>query len=399
VFSLDDLIQKKQYKYALLHLGFRPFFLAASIFSCFAMFIWFLLLNNQFSGLFNIAPQNWHAHEMIYGFALAVIAGFLLTATKNWTSIQTLHQTALLILVSLWLSARLMPFMDVSFNMHLMAVLDFLFLAYLIYAIASPVIKVKQWQHLSLISCLLFMFVGNLFFYAGVLGVLKNGVHWSNYTGLYAVLGVLFIMGRRVIPFFIEKGVDQKITINNRRWLDISVAVLFILFAILDVFMQMNLILVLLASMLFVLHVIRLFDWYHKSLFQKPLLWVLYVAYCFMAAGFALSALSYIFQFSPSLALHAFAVGGVGIMTLGMMARVALGHTGRNVFDPPTILKWLFLLVFVAALVRVFFPLINNDWYPFWVMASQWLWLIAFLLFAWHYTPMLIKARVDGKYG
>ena len=151
--------------------------------------------------------------------------------------------------------------------------------------------------------------------------------------------------------------------------------------------------------LLFALHLVRLLGWYTPGIWKKPLLWILYLAYAALVAGFALKAGVYLFGISPYLALHAFAVGGIGMMTLGMMARVALGHSGRNVFDPPPVLKLVFALVLVALLARVLLPLLAQGYYLVWIGLSQWLWIAAFAVFFRVYFPILTRPRIDGQDG
>jgi uncharacterized protein involved in response to NO len=146
-------------------------------------------------------------------------------------------------------------------------------------------------------------------------------------------------------------------------------------------------------------HGIRLYGWYTNGLWNKPLLWVLYLAYGSLTAGFLLKASEQWFDVSPFLSVHAYAYGGVGLMTIGMMSRVILGHTGRNVFEPPAVLTLCFALMAGGALVRVVFPLFNNALYSYWIAASQVLWIASFLVFLTVLTPMLLKTRIDGRDG
>ena len=398
--SIDDLLTNRTYRFALSHLGFRPFFLGAMVFAVVSMLFWLLLfVPVGQSNLVALSPRDWHAHEMLYGYGVAVIAGFLLTAIRNWTGIQTAHGGTLLVLFLMWVSARIMPFIPLDANLQLMAGLDLLFMLMLLLATFMPIAKVKQWNQLGIILIVVLLLGGNLLFYLGVLNMLERGVERGLYAGLYIVLGLIFIIGRRVIPFFIEKGVDGPVVVKNWRWLDISIALLFALFAFLDVFTAHVEVVAGLALLLFILNSIRLFGWYNAGLFGKPLLWVLYLAYVFIVAGFAMKFVGFIYDLPASAHVHLFTVGGIGLMTTGMMARVALGHTGRNVFEPPKILPAIFSLLVLSAISRVFLPLLMGQHYLLWVMLSQLLWLAAFVLLLWRYLPMLIKPRVDGRYG
>jgi uncharacterized protein involved in response to NO len=166
-----------------------------------------------------------------------------------------------------------------------------------------------------------------------------------------------------------------------------------------DVFTSQEIIVSIIAGMLTMLHLVRMAGWYTALIWRKPLLWVLYLAYGFIVAGFALTAAEPMYGLFPGIAMHAYAYGGIGVMTLGMMSRVILGHTGRNVFEPPKSFSWCFALLLAGALVRVVFPLFNMGMYGYWIGLSQSLWIAAFVVFIVVTAPMLLKTRVDGRDG
>ena len=393
--------EPQNYRIALHHLGFRPFFLLGGIFAVVAIATWFWLLSN--GGLLpattSMSIIQWHAHEMLYGYTLAVISGFLLTAVRNWTGVQTLHGMPLLLLALCWLLARTMPFIDHPQAMLWMVALDLLFNLVLCLAVLQPIVKVRQWNHLAVWSKLLLLGIGNGLFYLGVYGELTDGVRIGLYTGLYIILSLIMLMARRVIPFFIEKGVGYPVKLVNYRWLDISSLLLMLAFIIVEVFIVLPLWATVTAALLAVLHAIRLAGWYTHGIWKKPLLWSLYLGYAWLVAGFVLRAMAGWGNLNPMLAVHAFAYGTIGLVTLGMMTRVALGHTGRDVFNPPAILSVVFIMLFLGSLVRVVMPLVAPQLYTLWISASQWLWIVSFTGFVMIYAPMLVKGRIDGKYG
>ncbi|KPK11617.1 MAG: NnrS family protein [Acidithiobacillales bacterium SG8_45] len=385
---------------ALFHLGFRPFFLGAALFSVVATLLWMgIYVFAWRSKPLDISPATWHAHEMIFGYSVAVIAGFLLTAVKNWTGVQTPHRTPLVFLFLLWLAGRILPFFSDAIPVAAIAVVDSLFLVFVFLAVIFPIVRARQWKQIGIASKILLMLASNVVFYLGVADVLDKGVNWGLYSGLYLILALIFTMGRRVIPFFIERGVDETVQLSNYKWLDISSLVLFVAFWITDVFVHHPNLAAVLAGMLFLLHGIRLAGWYTPAMWRKPLLWVLYIAYGFLVVGFLLKAAVPVFNTSSSLATHAFTVGGIGVMTLGMMSRVALGHTGRNIAQPPPVLSWIFVFLIAAALFRVVLPLVDSGHYLLWVGLSQGLWILSFMVFVVVYLPILLQPRVDGKYG
>jgi uncharacterized protein involved in response to NO len=387
-------------KTAFLKLGFRPFFTAALLFGGVAILLW---MGMYFTGWTLPAPSysavSWHAHEMVYGFGLAILGGFLLTAAMNWTGVQTIHGWPLLILFLLWLLARVLPFMLGEAGLWLLAVVDIVFNVLLAAAVMHPVAKSRQWKHVGFPLQIGGMAIANIVFYAGLLGGWPQALHLGLYAGFYLVLSLIFTMGRRVIPFFIEKGLGCPFSAKNYHWLDVSSLVLFGLFVISDLYNASSLATAVLAAVLVVLHSIRLVGWYHSGIWQKTLLWTLYLGYAWIVFGFLLKVLTYLFGVSPYLAIHSFAYGGIGLITIGMMARVTLGHTGRSVFDPPAYLLPIFALLLGGGIVRVILPLLNSANYGLWIGLSQLLWAAAFLGLSIFYVPMLIKVRIDGRPG
>jgi uncharacterized protein involved in response to NO len=393
--------EPQNYRIGLHHLGFRPFFLLGGIFAVTAVATWLWILSYQ-GGLprgSSLGLVQWHAHEMLLGYGLAVIAGFLLTAERNWTGVQTLHGAPLLLLAALWLLARVMPFVPYAQAIPIMAMLDLVFNSLLCVALLYPIVKVRQWKHLAIWTKVLLLLVANVAFYLGVFNQLDDGARLGLYLALYLIISLIMLMSRRVLPFFIEKGVGYPVTLRNQRWLDLTSLALMLVFIVVEVFLVLPAYAAITAAALAVLHAWRLAGWYTHGIWKKPLLWSLYLGYAWLVAGFALKALSYWGTVNPMLAVHAFAYGGIGMITLGMMTRVSLGHTGRDVFNPPRLLSALFLLLLAGAVMRVVMPLLTSGSYAMWIFYAQWLWMAAFGGFVLVYAPMLVKGRVDGKYG
>jgi len=364
------------------------------------MLIWFAVYSQGIAFPFTgLPPVTWHAHEMIYGYSLAVVAGFLLTATGNWTSRPVLSGLPLFLLFLLWLLARVTVLAGSDAYRIIAAGLDLLFLAGFTLAITIPIVRARLWPNLVIVTKLVLLMASNLVFFLGAAGHLEQGVYWGLYSGLYLVLALIFMLSRRVLPFFIEKGVGYPVELRNNKLVDIGSLVLFAGFWVADLVQPNGLTVAVLAISLFVLHLWRWLGWYTAGIWKKPLLWSLYLAYAAIIAGFALKAMVYVAGISPNLGLHAFAVGGIGMMTLGMMARIALGHTGRNIFEPPPALGWIFTAVGAALLVRVMLPLLDSAHYSLWISLSQWLWIAAFLAYFVLYFPILTKPRVDGRDG
>ncbi|HEX5056821.1 MAG TPA: NnrS family protein [Gammaproteobacteria bacterium] len=385
---------------ALFNLGFRPFFAGAALHAVLVMLAW---MGIYVFGMHLLRPKlpavAWHAHEMIYGYAMAVIAGFLLTAVRNWTGLPTLSGRPLALLFALWALARLLPLLNTGGGLYALAALDLGFVLALLCAVAAPVIRSRQWRQLGVTSKLVLLGLGNAAFYAGLLGWIDGGVRIGIYGGLYLIIALILTMSRRLIPFFTERGVGYPVQLRNRRWLDIASLLLFVLFVVLDVFAGMKQAAAATALALFVLHALRLAGWYTWGIRAYPLLWGLHLAYAFITLGFPLYAASVYYAVSPFLSLHAFAVGGIGLVTLAMMARVSLGHTGRNVHQPPAVVQYALLALVIAAILRVFAPLLYMEHYRLWIACSQTFWILSFGSFLLTYFPMLTKPRIDGQPG
>jgi uncharacterized protein involved in response to NO len=298
----------------------------------------------------------------------------------------------------LWLIARLL-FLFGSTFIHIAAFFDLLFIFLVIVAAAYPIIKSRNWKQLGILSKLVLLAAANVCFYLGYTGTLEQGLHWGIYGGLYLVIGLILTLGGRVIPFFIERGVGYSVELYKPKWIMPLGLLIFLVFCISELFLHNKNITGITAAALFILYSIRLIGWHTSGIWKKPLLWSLYSAMLFINVGFLLFALSSYFDISKFLAVHALAYGGVGIMTMGMMARVSLGHTGRNINEPPATVKYMLAILLVGAIFRVFLPMLAPDHYLIWVISSQVLWMVAFLLFVIAYAPILSKNRVDGQTG
>jgi uncharacterized protein involved in response to NO len=385
--------------YPVFNQGFRIFFLGASVYSIISILFWTGIYSfNITLPMKGLSPFQWHAHEMIYGFSVAVIAGFLLTAVKNWTGIQTVHGFFLAIIFSLWLLARVL-FLFGTDQITFAAIFDFLFILAVIIAVATPIIQAKNYRQLGILSKLILLAVFNSFFYLGYFGTIEQGVYWGLYGGLYLVIGLILTLGGRVIPFFTERGVGYEVKLYNPKWPTLLGLLIFLVFFISELFLQNQTITGIAAAGLFIVYSIRLAGWYTPGIWNKPLLWSLHFSMLFVNLGFLLFVLSAYFGVSKFIAIHALAYGGIGIITLSMMARVILGHTGRDINLPPVTVKYIFIVIIIGSIIRVFFPLFFPEQYLIWIICSQVLWIVAFIIFSLTYTPMLLKPRVDNQFG
>jgi len=395
-----DISNNKPSGPALFNLGFRPFFLGAGIISVLSISLWSAVYLFQFSlDTQLLSTSQWHAHEMIYGYSLAVIAGFLLTAVKNWTGVQTLSGKPLLLLFTLWAMARLLWLFGTSY-LVVAGILEALFSLLLLFSISLPIFKAKQsLKQIAILSKLILIITFNSLFYLGALGILDNGIFWGIYGGIYVIIALVLTMGRRVVPFFIEKGVGYPVTLFNSKWLDFSNLFLLLAFLVSELLLKDLQLSAYLALGLFIINSIRLVGWHTPGIWKKSLLWSLYLSFWFITLGFLLLAGVYFVGISKYTAIHALTVGGIGIITMSMMSRVALGHTGRDISNPPKTISYALGILFSGAIVRVIVPLFETQYYTLWIGLSQALWIVAFLIFTITYLPLLIKPRIDGQPG
>lgn len=397
--KINNPNQNDMKKLALFNLGFRPFFLGAGIFAVISIVSWMLVYFSLSTlSIENVSASQWHAHEMLYGYGMAVVAGFLLTAVKNWTGIPTLHGKPLMLLFMLWCTARVL-FLFGTALLPWAAMADLLFGLILIVAIVIPIVKAKQWMQLAVVSKIILLWVGNLVFYLGCVGVLASGMLYAINGAVLLFMSLILMIGRRVIPFFIERGVEYKIQLKQYKWLDISILLVFVALFLNVIFLQISSLTSLLAGILFTLNGYRLYNWHNAGIWRVPLLWSLYLSAWFINLGFFFYGLQILFSHLSILTLHIFTVGGIGLMTLSMMSRVALGHTGRDIRKSSRWMSFAFAGVVVCVIFRVVVPMFAMQFYTSWVLVAAIFWILAFAIFVVIYTPILLMPRADGAFG
>jgi len=391
--------QENKKKFVLFNLGFRPFFLGASIFAVASMLSWMLVyFSNGFANIEHISASQWHAHEMLYGYGMAVVAGFLLTAVKNWTGIPTLFGKPLALLFAIWGLARVLLLFGTTF-LPLAATLDLLFNLMLIAAITIPIIKAKQWMQLAVVTKVILIFIGNIMFFLGYFGLLLNGMLYAINGAVLLFISLILMIGRRIIPFFIERGTDVKVQLKQYKWLDKSILVVFLILFLNVIFIQAPYLSASLAWALFTLNGLRLFNWHAVGIWRVPLLWSLYLSAWMINFGFMLFALQAENSNLSILTLHMFTIGGVGLMTLSMMSRVALGHTGRDITKLSPWMKLAFTSLIISVIFRVLVPMLTMELYSLWMLISAIFWILGFVIYVTIYTPILLKSRTDGAFG
>lgn len=377
-------------------LGFRPFFLGGSLFALLALLLWAGVVAGALAPTPPGGMLAWHRHEMLYGFAAAIIAGFLLTAVQNWSGIPGFSGRALQGLFLLWLLGRASWFLPLPGS--LLVVVEGSFLPLVALALARPIVQRRLRNNYPIVGLVLLIAACQ---WLTLVGWLRQDEMWQRrgvFAGLWLVAAMMTVLGGRVIPFFTRRGLGNMAPAPARPWLDracllLSVAVpLAFASGLVD---TPRTGLAVLFGALFALHTARLALWHDPGLWRVPLLWSLHLAYAWIAIACLGMALWHAgVAFVPSLVTHALTVGAMSGLILAMMARVSLGHTGRPL-QVPTSIAWAFALMQLAALARVVLPLFT----PLGVSLSVVCWSLALLLFLRHYLPILLRPRVDGMPG
>lgn len=377
---------------ALLGRGFRPFFLGAAIYCLFIILAWSGFqagLCPPPGALDN--PVLWHAHEMIYGFTVAVIAGFLLTAVANWTGGAPVRHFHLLALVILWLTGRIA--MNIStLPILFIAVADNLFIPALAISLAIPLLKQKKKRDLIFLTLLTGFFVCNILFF--IIPDLK-----PLYAALMIVLTLISLIGGRIVPAFTVAGLRQAghssiyqtdQPVLDRLCLGAMIALAISFFATEPPSALTGSIAILAAC----LHALRFRHYHTLKTARHPMLWILQAGYGWLVIGLFLLGLSS-FGLTPlTLALHTLTVGCIGSMCIGMMTRVTMGHTGRDIVaNSATVMAFMFIQL--AVVFRVILPVLLPS-QALWIPFSGTLWAGSFILYLVVYSPMLLSPRPDG---
>ncbi len=379
-----------------LALGFRPFFLLAGLAAVLLMALWLLIWRGRLTVPTHYDPVAWHAHEMLFGYTAAVIAGFLLTAVRNWTGVPTWTGPRLGLMALVWLLARLLPWFAGIPAWVLIAV-DVAFLPLVALSLYRPLWQGQNRVNRVFLPLLLLMGLVNLLSHLQLLGLVTMAGD-MRYVMLDLIVGIIALVGGRVMPFF-TRSVLPGFEPVGRVWVERLTLATLVLVTLGDMLPSVPGWLQAVVWMAFALvQAVRLAGWFERRVFTIPVLWVLHVGYAWLALGGFLTGLADIGLFPPASALHALSVGGVGVFTIGMMSRVALGHSGRSI-DVAKTIAFAFVAMNAAALLRVFGTAWLSGAYMLWVDLAGFLWVLGFALFAWYYTPILLRPRVDGEPG
>ncbi len=372
--------------------SFRPFFLLAAIQAALSILAWLPMFYGELSVSSVFAPRDWHIHEMLYGFLPAVITGFLFTAIPNWTGRLPIQGTPLGVLLAVWLAGRIVVTASAHTGWAFALLVDAAFLALVVAAATREIIAGGNWRNLPVVGLVLALLAGNVAFhvearYAGAADV-------SIRVGISVVVLLIALIGGRIIPSFTRNWLVKfnpgRLPVPFGRF-DGAVIGCSALALIAWIVAPSNAVTGILMALVGGLHVVRLARWAGDRTFRERLLVILHVGYAFVPLGFILNALAAFGELPPSAGIHAWMAGAAGTMTLAVMTRASLGHTGQALTASPAI-QGIYAAIVIAALTRVaavVLPAHNEVLLE--IAACGW--IVAFLGFAVAFGPLLAGSR------
>ncbi len=379
--------------FALWRLGFRPFYLVASLFAALSIGLWVAQYAGWLETPYVSGPMG-HAHEMIFGFVLAVVTGFLLTAVRNWTGRPTAAGAPLAALVALWVAGRLLVLAPWPLAA---AAVDTLFPLAVAVAIGIPLLESRNRRNFVFIILMVAFAALDLTGHLSRQGIIALPERYSVQVALDVIVLIITVIGGRVIPMFTANGVRGSTPRRNGaiEWLA-PASIIALLTA--DLVQLPAPALAAILAFGAIVQTARVWLWRPWQTLRVPLVWVLHAGYLWIPVHLALRALAEAGVLSSPIANHALTAGAIGLLTLGMMTRTARGHSGR----PLAADRWevaAFALVGFAGIMRVLVPWLFGAWYRDAVVASACLWSAAYAIFAIRYWPILTRPRIDGRPG
>ncbi|MBD1387950.1 NnrS family protein [Neiella sp. HB171785] len=376
----------------LFRLAFRPLFLFGTAYAGWLMLRWILTLTGVLTWTHPVALFTWHGHEMQFGFVMAIIIGFLCTAAQNWTGIPGLRSWSLGIITACWLGGRIVANIDPS-SMALY-VFDAAFIGLGATAVARQLVLSGNKRNLIFLPILAVFLALHL----GQVWAMQSAPQYGQalgFAGIWWIALLVSLLAARVVPFFIERRLNDKLPRDPVWWLAGAQFSLLAL-ALLNVFSQPAIAMQLAALIALVFQLPRLWRWYRVGIWAEPLLWSLYLSFAFLPVALLMLAATgtdYL-----SMVMHLLGVGLIGGMIMAMMARVSLGHTGRMLNAHP-LTVFAFAAMLLAATARTLLPALGFEWTRFGYQLSAIGWMLSIGCFLWVYAPILCKARADGNPG
>ncbi len=377
----------------LLRLGFRPFYLLAAALAAISVPVW---LAGYLGALPALPAVNmlWHMHEMVFGFAGAVIIGFLFTAGRNWTNLPTPTGGQLAALAALWIAGRLAMLLAPGVPA---LVVDGLFLPLCALAFGRVLVQAQSKRNYPICGILILLSVANLLFHAASHGWIPLSAFKPVHGAILMITVLEAVIGGRVIPMFTRNGApgSQPVTVA---WREKASIALLLATALAWVGGLPGAVVAVAAFAAAGVNAVRLLGWAPLATTRVPLLWILHLAYAWIVAGLLLLGFAALGIGSSSSAFHALAVGGMSGLIVGMITRTALGHTGR-MLRAGRAESAMYLLLQAGAVLRLCANLLPAEARDAMLAGSALAWSASFLTYLFVYGPYLSQARVDGRDG
>jgi uncharacterized protein involved in response to NO len=378
---------------AILSYGFRPFFLFGAVWAALAVAIWLPMLTGSLELQTAFAPIDWHVHELLYGYLPAVVAGFLLTAVPNWTGRLPVTGRPLLGLLLIWVAGRLAVAASAWLGHRWSAAVDLLFLTVLAVVVAREIVAARSLRNLKVLLLVCLLLIGNAVFHAEA--GMVSGTSYGTRIGVAATVLLISLIGGRIVPSFTRNWLVRERPGALPQSFDRFDVVTLMVGAVALTFWvaaPMHAATGATALIAGLFHSLRLARWRGYRAAAEPLVLVLHIAYAFVALGFFLVAASLAFpaHLVASEAVHGWTAGGIGLMTLAVMTRASLGHTGRPLTATAPV-RLIYSAALISALARIVAALgLARD--PL-LHLSAIAWVIAFAGFAVVYWPLLTRPR------
>jgi len=379
--------------------GFRPFFLAASLWASLVIPIWLAFFSGHGQVPTALSPVVWHVHEMIFGFGAATVAGFLLTAIPNWTGRMPLQGGPLAFLVLLWAVGRVAVLVSAKIGPDAAAALDLAFPVVFLSAIGREIFAGRNWRNLPMLGALALLLLGNLLVHLEPVGI-AGTADLGNRIGVATLLVLISFVGGRIVPSFTRNWLTKQrpeisapASFNRVDRAVLAITALALATWVVVPEARAAPWVELAAGLALG---VRLARWRGRATLREPLLWILHLGYGWLSLGFLLLAFNGLVAVLPqTTALHALTAGAIGTMTLAVMTRASLGHTGRPLTAGPGTTT-IYVLVTLAAILRLLAPLDGAAYMLMLTLAGA-AWSSAFGLFALLYARSLMRPRVKAE--
>lgn len=381
--------------------GFRPFFWAAGAYALASLVAWLWIYAHAVFPLPDLPAQLWHGHEMLYGVVAAAIAGFLLTAVPSWTGTRGFGGLPLILLALAWLAGRAAFAAAAVLPLMLVGVCELAFMPALAAVLAPPLLRARN-RNTPLLLVLTALWIADIVFMYALMRRDVSLARTTLFVAIDVVLLLVTVIGGRIIPAFTASALRGRVPeakISARPWNDAVAIGAMIALIVVDIVAPWQTLAGAVAALAAIAHALRFIGWRSRRTLHEPLVWSLHLAYAWLPAGLAMKALFLLTRAAWAAQwLHALTIGVAASMLLAVMTRAALGHTGRALVAPRPI-AFAYVLLSVAAVVRVFAPALVPQAYGWTVMAAGVLWAAAFAIFVITYTPILFRPRIDARPG